>query len=89
MQVTESYYSYPFISLVAEFGGYIGLFLGVAVIQLGDISSNAAKKLAKMAPKTLKISEQKFMRIANIVGSYTKGESLGKPSKSFRLPSGQ
>lgn len=39
-EVTEAYYNYLFISLVAEFGGYVGLFLGVAIIQAGPVAAS-------------------------------------------------
>ena len=35
IQVFESYYTYDGLSMVAEIGGYVGLFLGVSVNQVG------------------------------------------------------
>ena len=34
---TRSYYSYQGLELIAEFGGYVGLFLGISVCQLSDL----------------------------------------------------
>ena len=34
---STSYYRYTFLSLVAEIGGYVGLFLGLSVYQLKDV----------------------------------------------------
>lgn len=69
LQVTEAYYSYPLISLVAEFGGYVGLFLGVAVIQAGDILGGIGKKLANMATKRSRKPESTTKRIVLLVSS--------------------
>ena len=35
VQVYESYYTYDGLSMVAEIGGYVGLFLGISVNQVG------------------------------------------------------
>ena len=35
IQVYESYYTYDGLSMVAEIGGYVGLFLGISVNQIG------------------------------------------------------
>ena len=35
IQVYESYYTYYTLSLIAEIGGYVGLFLGISVNQIG------------------------------------------------------
>ena len=35
--VTENYPIYEFITLVAEIGGYVGLFLGVSVYQISTL----------------------------------------------------
>ena len=37
VQVYESYYTYDGLSMVAEIGGYVGLFLGISVNQVGVI----------------------------------------------------
>ena len=37
IKVTSTYWSYAGLSLVAEVGGYVGLFLGVSVNQISDI----------------------------------------------------
>ena len=36
IKVTNSYYSYTELELLAEFGGYVGLFLGVSVSHLNQ-----------------------------------------------------
>ena len=37
IKVTSTYWSYAELSLLAEVGGYVGLFLGVSVNQISDI----------------------------------------------------
>ena len=37
IKTTTSYYSYLTLSMVAEIGGYVGLFLGVSLYQTTDI----------------------------------------------------
>ena len=37
VRVTQAYYSYKRINLIAEIGGYVGLFLGVSVYQITTI----------------------------------------------------
>ena len=38
--VSNTYYSYTELELLAELGGYIGLFLGVSVSSLSDLIKN-------------------------------------------------
>ena len=35
--VQEQYWSYPFLSYVADVGGYVGVFLGVSFFQLSNL----------------------------------------------------
>ena len=35
VQVFEAYYTYDGLSMVAEIGGYVGLFLGISINQVG------------------------------------------------------
>ena len=35
--VTQDQYSYNWLNLVAEVGGYVGLFLGLSVYQVTDL----------------------------------------------------
>ena len=37
IKVTTSYYLYSGLSLIAEVGGYVGLFLGVSVNQIANL----------------------------------------------------
>ena len=37
MTVTEQFWSYGFLSYVAENGGFVGLFLGYSLLQLRDL----------------------------------------------------
>ena len=37
IKVTNAYYSYQGLELIAEFGGYVGLFLGVSIVSLKDV----------------------------------------------------
>ena len=39
IKVTKAYYSYTELELIAEFGGYVGLFLGISVLDINWISS--------------------------------------------------
>ena len=43
VKVMKSEYSYPFISFVAEAGGYVGLFLGVSIQELGSLVMYVSK----------------------------------------------
>ena len=36
MFVTEQFWAYTFLAYIAECGGFVGLFLGYSVLQLGD-----------------------------------------------------
>ena len=42
---TEAQYTYSFLSMVAELGGYVGLFLGMSFIQLEDLVMWGLKKI--------------------------------------------
>ena len=37
IRITRAYYSYTRINLIAEIGGYVGLFLGISVYQFTNI----------------------------------------------------
>ena len=37
MAVTEQFYSYGFMSYIAECGGFVGLFLGFSLLQLEQL----------------------------------------------------
>ena len=37
VQVTESSVSYKELELLAEFGGYVGLFLGISFVHIGEV----------------------------------------------------
>ena len=39
IKVTEAYFSYTELELIAEFGGYVGLFLGISVFDIFRIFS--------------------------------------------------
>ena len=39
VKVVESYYNYSGLSLIAEIGGYFGLFLGVSINQITHVTS--------------------------------------------------
>ena len=43
MRITRAYYSYQRINLIAEIGGYVGLFLGVSVIQITNVLDHASR----------------------------------------------
>ena len=37
MFVTEQFWSYTFLAYIAECGGFVGLFLGYSILQIGDV----------------------------------------------------
>ena len=37
IKITEAYYSYTELELIAEFGGYVGLFLGISVFDINQV----------------------------------------------------
>lgn len=41
--VTNEYYSYIWLNLLAEAGGYVGLFLGYSVFQVTDVLDKLIK----------------------------------------------
>ena len=47
IRVSRSYYSYTLLELLAEVGGYVGLFLGVSIIQISGLLRILITKLDK------------------------------------------
>lgn len=47
-QAARMDYNYGFISLVAEVGGYVGLFLGVAVVELHGVFAFTMERIFKL-----------------------------------------
>ena len=45
VRVSSSYYSYNLLELLAEVGGYVGLFLGVSIIQISSLVKILMAKL--------------------------------------------
>ena len=45
IKVTNGYYLYSGLSLIAEIGGYVGQFLGVSVNQITDLMEALLSKL--------------------------------------------
>ena len=45
IKVTEAYHSYTELELIAEFGGYVGLFLGISVFQASHVVDKILDKL--------------------------------------------
>ena len=45
VKTIKSYYLYSFLSLIAEIGGYVGLFLGVSVYQLTTVFDTIISRL--------------------------------------------
>ena len=48
IKVTRDYYIYTKINLIAEIGGYVGLFLGVSVNQLTNLIDFIVAKVKQM-----------------------------------------
>ncbi len=44
-QVRKTVLEYPFLSMVAEIGGYVGLLLGVALVDVGLVLERAAARI--------------------------------------------
>ena len=47
VKVVKSYYAYSSLSLIAEIGGYFGLFLGVSINQITYLTSFAQERVQK------------------------------------------
>ena len=47
IKITKAYYLYSGLSLIAEIGGYVGLFLGVSVIQITNLINYGINALTK------------------------------------------
>ena len=45
VSVMTAYYDYTGISMVAEIGGYVGLFLGISFYQFTDVVTYLSKKI--------------------------------------------
>ena len=45
MEVVEQFWSYTFLQYIAEVGGYVGLFLGYSLLQLGDVIQFVRNKI--------------------------------------------
>ena len=43
---TVSYYLYEEISLIAEIGGFVGLFLGASVYQIADLLESFSERIS-------------------------------------------
>ena len=48
IKVTRDYYIYTEISLIAEIGGYVGLFLGVSVNQVTNLMDFITAKIVQL-----------------------------------------
>ena len=46
IETTTSHYSYLTLSLIAEIGGYVGLFLGVSLYQTTDILNTIKNRMS-------------------------------------------
>ena len=48
IKVTQSQFLYDGLSVVAEIGGYVGLFLGVSIVDVNKMIQKALEKIAKI-----------------------------------------
>ena len=48
IQETKSHYTYSELSLIAEIGGYVGLFLGISVNQMPHLLDILGASLARI-----------------------------------------
>lgn len=44
IKVVKSDYSYPSLTMIGEIGGYVGLFLGVSILQVTEIVNYFCRK---------------------------------------------
>ena len=47
MTVTEQFWSYTFLAYIAECGGFVGLFLGYSILQIGDVFQYISNKFTR------------------------------------------
>ena len=52
IKVTEAHWLYTGLSMIAEIGGYVGLFLGVSIIQINHVFDRAIKLVFGTLPKS-------------------------------------
>ena len=52
IKFTEAHLLYSVLSMIAEIGGYVGLFLGVSIIQINHIFDKAIKMAFGILPST-------------------------------------
>lgn len=53
VNVMVSDYTYSVLSLVAEVGGYVGLFLGISVLQISGLMEALLRKLRLLADRRI------------------------------------
>ena len=51
IKISTSRRSYTFLELIAEVGGYVGLFLGISINQTFDLTWNAFKSISMLFSK--------------------------------------
>ena len=51
IKISKSRRSYTFLELIAEVGGYVGLFLGISINQTFDLTWNGVKTLYTLSSK--------------------------------------
>ena len=47
IKVTNSHFLYDGLTLMAEIGGYVGLFLGISVVHVNDMIRNVLERIAR------------------------------------------
>ena len=51
MNVNEQFFAYTFMAYIAECGGFVGLFLGYSLLQIGEILQYCRERMYKISKK--------------------------------------
>ena len=80
IKVTEAHLLYSVLSMIAEIGGYVGLFLGVSIIQINHIFDKAIKMAFDSLVKNMAIKMAFGMKSSKtIVGGVPQAPNYSSP----------